>query len=80
MAAPQNSVIRAAAEPQRGLDNHEPSDSELRIPHTSVYSDGMRVPGFDVLPLPRQTGVLLPQYRFFGLVYDSVPRVLDLMR
>ena len=51
MAAPQNSVIQAAAEPQEGLGNPSTSDSLLRIPHTSVYSDGMRVPGFDVLPL-----------------------------
>ena len=55
MAAPQNSVIRAAAEPQRGLGSREPNESSLRIPHTSVYSDGMRVPGFDVLLALRQT-------------------------
>ena len=55
MAAPQNSVIQAAAEPQRDLGNPEPNDSVLRILHTAAYSDGMRFPRSDVLLLFLQT-------------------------
>ena len=55
MAAPQNSVIQAAAEPQEGSGNSEPNDSDLHIPNTAACSGGMRFPRSEVLLLFLQT-------------------------
>ena len=54
MAAPQNSVIQAAAaEPYE--DNLASSESGPRIGHKEDYSDDTHVPWFDVLLQMRQT-------------------------
>ena len=57
MAAPQNSLIQAAAEPTAIVGTPWPSDSVHHTQHKEDYFGEIHVPGFDDLLLSGQTEV-----------------------
>ena len=63
MAAPPDSLIPTAAEPEAVVGNPEPNDSDLHITHIEGCSGGMHVPGSDVLLLAQRNPAHLLPYR-----------------